>query len=188
MYNSPMRGNFFANIIIFVAVFNLIYIYSPIIKTYFFPPKIEASQIDTNKFAIFIPKISAYSPIVANVDPFKKEEYLEKLKHGVAQAYDTNYYFAHSSDYPWNITKYNTAFFKLHKLNIGDEIVIFKDNEKMTYFVTDKKVVGPQEVSFLEDAMKDQSKNDSSLILQTCTPVGTSLKRLLVFATLQPRF
>lgn len=91
----------------------------------------------------------------------------------------TIYLFAHSSELPWRMTRQNTAFFKLDQLKSGDVIKLIKDGVEYIYFVKEKKTVWPNEVKYLKDLKKDQ------LILQTCTPIGTSLQRLLVFATLK---
>ena len=106
------------------------------------------------------------------------------MREGVAHAKgtslpgeeDTVFLFAHSSDAPWNLTRYNTAFFLLGRLKLGDEVVIYRDNEKVDYRVTETRIVSPTQASFLEDLSVDQ------LILQTCWPVGTDYKRLLIFA------
>lgn len=149
-----------------------------------FPPHFSASQKAKIEFSIEIPSINVFSPIIANVDPFNPNEYLEKLKNGVAQAKGTSlpgqkgtmYLFAHSSDVPWRITRYNTAFFKLPFIKKGDRIIIRKDGKEYDYKVFDEKTVWPSEVSYLKNPQGD------ILILQTCTPVGTALQRLLVFA------
>lgn len=167
----------------------LLYIYFPIIRTYFFPPPtpqqtVEASQ-ESDSYWIEIPKINAANPIVIDVDPWNAEEYKESLKDGIAHAKGTalpgekgTYLFAHSSDYPWNITRYNTAFFKLHELENGDSIIIHNGNTTFKYQVVDIKEVWPTEVQYLKNPNAD-------LILQTCTPIGTDLRRLLVFAELK---
>lgn len=88
----------------------------------------------------------------------------------------TTYIFAHSSDSPWNITSYNTVFFRLGELKSGDLVEIKYQGRDFKYQVTHSVEVWPNEVEALTKNSSDQ------LILQTCTPVGTSLKRLLVFA------
>lgn len=90
----------------------------------------------------------------------------------------TTYIFAHSSDSPWRITSYNTVFFRLGALKKGDLIEIRYNNQNFKYRVSYSLEVWPDEIEALT-----QNK-DNQLILQTCTPVGTSLKRLLVFAYL----
>lgn len=169
---------------ILLSLVGLLFIYYPLIKEFLFPPHFNASQKAKIEFSIEIPSINVFSPIIANVDPFNPNEYLEKLKNGVAQAKGTSlpgqkgtiYLFAHSSDVPWRITRYNTAFFKLPFVKKGDRIIIRKDRKEYDYKVFDEKTVWPSEVSYLKKPQGD------ILILQTCTPVGTSLQRLLVFA------
>jgi LPXTG-site transpeptidase (sortase) family protein len=50
------------------------------------------------------------------------------------------------------------------------------NGKNYNYVVYDKKVVEPWQVSYITESKKTQ------LIVQTCTPIGTSLYRLLVFA------
>jgi len=173
---------FIGTVFIALSLVGLFYIYFPFIKL-LFPQSVDRG---VNRYGYFIeiPKINAYAPIVINVDPWNKSEYLEKLKSGVAHAkgtvlpgdVGTSFLFAHSSDLPWNITRYNTAFFLLGRLKISDEIVIYKDNEKIGFEVIETRIVSPTEVSFLKDLTVDR------LILQTCWPIGTDYKRLLIFA------
>lgn len=172
------------NALIAVSLLGLLGIYYPLLKEFLFPPHFTSAQKAKIEFSVEIPSIKVFSPVIANVDPFNAKEYLEKLKNGVAQAKGTSlpgqkgtmYLFAHSSDVPWRITRYNTAFFKLPFVKKGDKIIIRKDGHEFDYKVYDQKTVWPSEISYLTKPQGD------ILILQTCTPVGTSLQRLLVFA------
>lgn len=161
-------------------------IYLPVIKAY-----LPFSSFDTRDTAqvtsdshIKIPKINATAPIIDSVDPWNETEYRQALKKGVALASGfskpgqpgNTFIFAHSSDSFWNITSYNTVFFRLGELKSGDEIFIKYDGADYKYSVSHSVEVWPNEVEAITKATGDQ------LILQTCTPVGTSLKRLLVFA------
>lgn len=138
---------------------------------------------------ISIPKINAYAPLVDDVDPWNETEYREALTKGVAIAKGfskpgqkgTTYIFAHSSDSPWRISSYNTVFFRLGELKEGDEIETYYNGQAYQYTVSHSIEVWPDEVEAITKTQTDQ------LILQTCTPIGTSLKRLLVFADLQPK-
>ena len=133
---------------------------------------------------ITIPKIHAQAQVTENVDPFNEKEYNEVLKKNIAHAKGTAlpgeegtiFLFAHSSGTPWEITRFNTIFLRLGELQKGDSIVLVRNGKKFAYTVSNKKEVWPSEVSYLLDTKQTQ------LILQTCTPIGTSLKRLLVFA------
>lgn len=140
-------------------------------------------------YSIEIPKIKAYAPIIANVDPWTKENYSEALTKGVAQAKGfadfgekgTIFLFAHSSLPPWQITRANTAFLRLDDLKVGDEIIVKKFAETYHYKVVDKKKIWPDDVAAITNEVEDQ------IILQTCTPLGTDLQRLLVFAKPVPK-
>ena len=182
-----MRFNYrkwVGNILITASLLGLLFIYYPVLKELFFPPHFTSAQKARVEFSIEIPSIKVFSPIIANVDPFNPKDYLEKLKYGVAQAKGTSlpgekgtmYLFAHSSDVPWRITRYNTAFFKLPFTKVGDKIIIRKDGKVFNYKIYQEKTIWPNEISYLT---KPQG---NILILQTCVPVGTSLQRLLVFA------
>ena len=140
----------------------------------------------TSSSQIIIPRINAQAPLIDNVDPWNETEYRKALKNGVALASGFSkpgqegavYIFAHSSDSPWNITSYNTVFFRLGELKSGDEVLVKYNGEDYKYLVSHSIEVWPHEVEAITQGSGNQ------LILQTCTPVGTSLKRLLVFAQL----
>lgn len=181
MINNSFINNL-GNILILISLFSLAYIYYPIAQIYLFdsePPPIT----NTDSF-LTIPSIKAQAPIIFDVNPWKKDIYQEALKNGIAHAQDsakpgqsgTIFLFAHSSAPPWEITRYNTTFLRLGNVNQNDEIIITYQNKEYKYQVFDKKVVWPNEIQHLTDLGSDQ------LILQTCTPPGTALKRLLVFA------
>lgn len=172
------------NLLIIISVLGLLFIYYPYLKELFFPVHYTAAQKAKAEFSIEIPSIKVFSPVIKNVDPFNPKDYLEKLKYGVAQAKGTGlpgqgktiYLFAHSSDVPWRITRYNTAFFKLPGAKKGDKIIVRLDGKEYDYKIYDEKTVWPSEVKYLKE---DQG---NILILQTCVPIGTALQRLLVFA------
>ncbi|EKD90923.1 MAG: sortase family protein [uncultured bacterium] len=169
--------NYYAgNGLIIFGLLLLLTIYLPIIKLFLPLPHAAADFSDTNN-TILIPKINAYAPVIKEVDAFNEAEYRAALKKGVAQAKGIpNFYFAHSSDSPWNLTSYNTVFLRLGELKNGDEIVIKDEGVEKKYKVVDKKIVWPSDVKAVTQLSGDK------LILQTCTPIGTSLKRLLIFA------
>ena len=87
--------------------------------------------------------------------------------------------FAHSTDSFYNIGAYNAEFFLLNKLLAGDEAIIFYKDKKYKYKVIDKKVVEADDIS-----AEVKKLTGSHLVLQTCWPPGTTLKRLLVIAEL----
>jgi len=87
------------------------------------------------------------------------------------------FYTGHSSYYAWAKGSYKEIFARLHKLEIGDTYFIYHNGDKHKYLVTKKYEVRPTDVSVL-----DQPSTKRLSTLMTCTPVGTTLRRLIVQA------
>jgi sortase A len=146
----------------------------------------EANSYKVNSyFSIVIPKINAAANITANVDASNEEEYRKALMAGVAHAKGTYFpgqgktifLFAHSTNAPWNVSRYNAIFYLLGKLEAGDKFIIFFADHKYEYEVKDKLIAKANDTSWLVS-----SEASEKVILQTCDPPGTSLRRLLVIA------
>lgn len=175
------------NILLLISAAMIMFTYLPVIRLYFFPvsQSVELENVATENF-IFIPKIGASAPLIENVNPWDSSNYLPALNQGVAQAsgFSTpgniglTYLFAHSSDYPWKITQYNTAFFRLNELQKGDIVKIKWHGKILNYQVDSKLEVWPNET----DKLISTDLGSQVLVMQTCTPIGTTLKRLLVFS------
>ncbi len=84
----------------------------------------------------------------------------------------------HSSYYPWDPGKYKTVFARLHELNIGDEYWVYFNGDRHRYVVDKKYEIQPSDTSVL-----DQPADQRISTLMTCTPTGTTLRRLIVRAT-----
>ena len=142
----------------------------------------------STEYGIVIEKINANALVVPGVDPGDEKQYSEALSKGVAAAKgSTNpgepgnlYIFSHSTDAPWNIIRFNAVFYLLRELEKGDKIIVFYNNRRYDYFVFDKTVVNPTDISFLVNRY-----DKPVLTLQTCDPPGTVLNRLIVRAQLQ---
>ncbi|MFH1565931.1 MAG: sortase [bacterium] len=139
--------------------------------------------------SIVIEKIGVSAPIVINVDVRDSKEYKEALESGVAHAKDSalpgeagnTFLFAHSSINFWELGKYATVFNLLSKLEAGDEIVLFYNNERFDYEVIDKRIVaGFNTLPLLRKTTMPV------LTLQTCDPPGSTLNRLIVTAKIIP--
>lgn len=136
-------------------------------------------------FSIVIPKIDAKAVILANVDTSNEREYMEALKKGVAHAKGTcfpgmdcwMYLFAHSTNSPLSVSRYNAVFYLLRKLEKGDPIIIYFYGKKILYEVTGKEIVSPSDTRYIT-----KKGGEELLVLQTCDPPGTTINRLLVFA------
>lgn len=83
----------------------------------------------------------------------------------------------HSSYYPWDPGQFKDVFAVLGQLEVGDEYYIYYDQQKFTYKVREKFEVNPDNVNVLQ-----QPHDDKVSTLMTCTPVGTTLRRLIIKA------
>jgi len=137
-------------------------------------------------FSILIPKLGIDERIFPNVDPANPNIYLPILQHGVAHAKGsvfpgnpgTTYLFAHSADNWWDIGRYNAVFYILGNVSTGDEIVIFFENRRYEYVVTQQIISDPQDSTLLTE----NHGGTQQLVLQTCWPPGTTWKRLYIIA------
>lgn len=138
-------------------------------------------------FGLVIEKINANAKIVPQVDPGVEKEYVAALKEGIAEAKgSTNpgepgnlFLFSHSTDAPWNITRYNAIFYLLRELETGDRVIVFYQGRRFDYIVFDKTTTAPSDISFLTNRY-----DRPVLTMQTCDPPGTVLNRLIVRAKL----
>lgn len=82
----------------------------------------------------------------------------------------------HSSYFPWDSGRFKDVFALLHDVVVGDNIVMYWDQQKYVYEIEEIKVVLPEDIEVLKQTP------DERLTLITCTPVGTNLKRLIIIA------
>ncbi|MBI5151494.1 MAG: sortase [Candidatus Pacebacteria bacterium] len=142
----------------------------------------RAAQHNVN--GIYIPKVQVDAEIIYNVDPNDQNAYTAALKKGIAHASGTalpdsgglGYYFAHSTT-PNLVAQYNAVFYLLGKLEKGDDVFVWHQGKRFMYKVTEKSLTDPSDVSFLQKTYEEET-----IVLQTCWPPGTTVKRMLVFA------
>lgn len=142
---------------------------------------------------LIIPKLGLTAPITTpEYEALLREDWtkLEKdiqdaLEDGVvhypgtAEAGQPGNFFitGHSSYYSWAPGNFKSIFAKLHLLNVGDEYYVYYKGDKHKYVITEKKEVQPNNVHVL-----DQPLDKRMSTLMTCTPVGTTLRRLILTA------
>lgn len=154
-------------------------------------PLIEADGTQivpvNTEFGIVVPKVGINAPVIPSVNPADTKGYDEALLKGVAHSStsffpDENgavYLFSHSTNYEWFVKDLNAVFYLLKNLQENDPIVILYKNKRYTYRLTEKRIVSPSDVSFLNPI-----EGKKMLILQTCWPPGSTTERLLLFANL----
>lgn len=132
---------------------------------------------------IIIPKLNVNAPII--FEPSIAEEAIQNsLRNGVVHYAGTalpgepsnSVIVGHSSNDWWEPGNYKFVFALLEKLEPGDQIQVNYQKKRYVYQVAGKKVVEPTEISVL------QPTTDPILTLITCTPPGTSWKRLIITA------
>jgi sortase A len=136
---------------------------------------------------LIIPKINVDVPVYYDI-PNTYDSLMAAMAKGVAQfaipgasshpgQIGNTVISGHSSNDLFDTGDYKFIFAQLDKLNIGDTIYANYHSVRYTYIVTKKQVVSPNDVSSLV-----YPTTKPILTLLTCTPVGTSLNRLLVTA------
>lgn len=209
IYHNPSGPRKFVfiigNILLVWSVIYFVYLYWPLGKAFsiyivnkneWFGVKkityeIPQPSVDKSDFSIQIPRILANAKITADVSPFDKNEYLPILAtNQVAQAKGSSYpgdglgktvyIFAHSTQQGIGVVRKNSVFYLLGELQKDDPIYIKYSGKVYTYKVYKQIVVNPTQIEYLTY----QEYDKELLILQTCWPLGTDWKRLLVFAKL----
>lgn len=143
---------------------------------------------------IFIPHINVRAPIVEPVGvnyggawKAVEDQIQKSLEQGVVHLSGTAlpgergnvFLTGHSSYYPWAPGKYKDVFALLPRVEIGDAVEVYHDEQRFVYRVTDLREVLPTDVGVIAPT------DDYRLTLMTCTPVGTALRRLIVTAHLE---
>jgi len=150
-------------------------------KTITTKTEMNLPQIENN--SISIPDIEIKAPISWNVKN-SPEEVSSKLRTGVIHLEGTSlpgqtgnvFITGHSSNYPWIKGNYNNIFSLLNKLVVGNLIQVKYNDNDYLYKVSSMKVVKPTDLSVLKPTPSPV------LSLMTCTPVGTSLNRLIIIS------
>jgi len=144
------------------------------------------AETEIENFYLTVDSIGLYNaPVIKDVRVADKRDYEDSLQRGLVQAEGSQfpgegglvYIFGHSTNYPWLIKEMNALFYNLDHIQNGDKIKVEYNDKHFLYYVYDSKVVNPDQV----EAIKEKLGEDV-LVLQTCWPKGTYLKRLLVFA------
>ena len=147
-------------------------------------PKAPAKAEETKYYpdgTLFVPRIAVEAPVSWDAG---EDEVMKVLADGLAHIVGTGrpgeekniFITGHSSNYWWNEGDYKTVFALLGELGEGDEIFITYQGKFHKYKVFETKEVSKKEVG--DFVVFDEEK----LTLMTCVPVGTNLRRLLVFA------
>ena len=126
--------------------------------------------------------------VTPNVESHDEEVYNEYLKNGLAHFKGTplpgdggnSFIYGHSAIESFFSNHENlaeTIFTRLEDIEVGDSVLIEKDDKILKYKVKQKKIVEPDDFSILVN--QDERE---TLTLMTCWPLGIGSKRLIVVA------
>ena len=139
---------------------------------------------EKNNF-IEIPKLNMEAPIVftENADSENLEKMLDKgVTHFPSSVLPlengTTIFLGHSAPAGWPKIKHDWVFSDIVKLEKGDEILIYFDNKKITYYVTDKIFLEKGE----EIPEQGLTNSQNTLVLISCWPPGKDSKRIAIIS------
>lgn len=133
---------------------------------------------------IIIPKINVDVPVVYDEKSYDEGRIQAALERGVVHYGQTalpgqignNVIVGHSSNNFFNSGKYKFAFVLLDRLETGDTFILHYKGERYIYKVFRKEIITPDDFSLIQPTDKPVTT------LITCSPPGTSWRRLVVQA------
>jgi LPXTG-site transpeptidase (sortase) family protein len=126
--------------------------------------------------------------IASNVESSNEAVYNQYLKNGVAHFKGTplpgdggnSFIYGHSaveSFFSRHRDLPETIFSRLNDIDIGQRVVVNRDEKVLEYIVRNKKIVEPDDFAILQPV-----QNKETVTLMTCWPLGLGTKRLIVIA------
>lgn len=146
-----------------------------------------------SNFNISIISLDINAPVTKNVDGSRKEKYLPNVLQGVAH-YQRKvlpdvtvdgalpgepgniFLFGHSQIPGGDTSNFKGVFNNLPNIKTGERVQIFYQGDSFVYEVYEAKVVGKNEISYLEKTPQE------TLTLMTCWPLGLDIKRFVARA------
>jgi len=159
-----------------------------VISDSFLGNKTEARNFDySNKEnSLEIPKIGISAPLIFVSN---EEEVYKSLDRGVVLFPNSVFpgeagqtmILGHSSGPNWPKIKYDWVFSRLNELEEGDEILVYFNHQKYSYYMIKNFFLEKEE----ETPKGDLTNSHNMLLLITCWPPGKDLKRIVVEAALE---
>lgn len=143
--------------------------------------RVVIGKIGKNVPVVTVPDTKLVDGDYAGLEKDIQASLLKGIVHypGTANPGETGnaFFTGHSSNYVWVKGDYNNVFALLNEIVVGDKVTVYWEGQKYIYQAYDIKVVSPSETWVLQ-----QSGNEypSIMTMMTCTPVGTSLNRLII--------
>jgi sortase A len=166
------------------------------IHSYITPGEVNAQNIIIDPYdsthvssdpKLIIPKINVETPVIYGLNSLDEGPIQTALKSGVVHypmpgansvpgQNGNTVFLGHSSNDVFDSGSYKFIFVQLDKLSKGDLFYLNYQGTRYTYSVTESIEIDPNDINRL---VLPNDKPYATLV--TCTPIGTSLRRLLVF-------
>lgn len=149
--------------------------------TYKPPVAGEAESPRVSLYTLSIPKLKIENVTVSTVG-YELDKYLVNYPGTAIPSDNGNAVVYGHSTLPqlFKPKDYKTIFATAYKLTVGDEVFATVENVTYRYKIFNVTVVDPSDTSIFS-----QTYDNSYLTLVTCTPPGTTWKRLIIKARLQ---
>lgn len=143
-------------------------------------PSIQQAHTDVavTHYAITIPRLKIIDAEVSTIDNDLSTHLVQYGGTAVPPSKGNAVIFGHSTlPQLYKERDYRTIFAYAHTMEVGDEVELTVDHLKYTYKVYAITITSP-----LDTTVFEQNYDDNYLTLVTCTPPGTTWKRLLIKA------
>lgn len=149
-------------------------------QNWFPTAKFKNGQARVPSYTLSIPSIDIENAFVSTTDYDLDKHLVHYGNTSVPPDKGNAVIFGHSTlPQLFNKNDYKTIFAKAYTLKIGDEIIAESEGIRYAYKIYAILVVDPTDTSVFT-----QNFDTSSLTLVTCTPPGTTWKRLIIKAQL----
>lgn len=136
----------------------------------------QNSEVNVASYTISIPQLSIKNAIVSTTDYDLSKHLINYPGTAIPPKSGNTVIFGHSTlPQLFNPNDYKTIFATAYTLKVGDIIQVMVMNVLYTYKIYNITVVDPSDTSIFS-----QNYNTSYLTLVTCTPPGTTWKRLII--------
>lgn len=132
-------------------------------------------------YYLSIPKLDIENVTVSTIDTDLTKHLIQYPGTAIPSNTGTAVIFGHSTiPSLFDKKNYKTIFANAHQLVIGDDIIVYINNTQYKYKIFDLVVANPEDTSYLI-----QNHDASYLNIITCTPPGTTWKRLIIKTKLE---
>lgn len=141
----------------------------------------KEEKVAISFYSISIPSIDLDNAMVSAIDTDLASHLVHFPGTAIPTEKGTAAVFGHSTlPQLYNRQDYKTIFAKIHDVGIDDEIIVTVDNKSYKYKIFDIQIADAEDSSYLT-----QNYDASYLYIITCTPPGTTWKRLVIKSRLE---